>query len=610
MREYPPIEDHGIIGNLYTVALVTKQGSIDFFCYPNYDSPTLFGALLDKDKGGSFDLSPKADSIKYKQLYLPDTNVLLSRFYTRDGIAELTDYMPMQEELQIIRSVKMVRGCMNFELCCQPAFNYARTEHALTAEDEHHAVFTCDEQISHVQLWSDQSLQAEEVVVRSTFTLDEGETATFILHLPRKNQKSEPPANIDNYVHGCFRATVAYWKNWSRGSTYTGKFRRTMLRSALVLKLLTSQKYGAPVAAATFGLPEHIGAERNWDYRYTWIRDAAFSMYAFIRMGFLEEAGAFLDWIWARLEDAHGKAQNLQLMYCVNGESDLAESELDQFEGYKQSRPVRIGNGAAEQLQLDIFGELMDSIYLYDKNARPITYDAWLKITRLIDYVCDHWQEKDHGIWEMRGEKQAFLYSRLMCWGAVDRAVRLAEKRSFPYDFNKWRGVRKSIHHDIYDNFWNEERQAYVMHKETTAMDGSTLLMPLVRFISPYDPRWQSTLKAIEEDLVVDTMVFRYRQDDVDDGFDSPEGTFSVCSFWYVENLVRMGEVERAELFFEKMLGYGNHLGLFAEEIGLQGEQLGNFPQAFTHLGLISAGFALNRALRKGGGRPDMRVER
>ena len=606
MQEYPRIEDHGIIGNGHTVALVSKQGSIDFFCYPQFDSPTLFGALLDVDKGGSFDFHPTNKICQYKQLYLPETNVLLTRYFTEQGIAELTDYMPMQEALQIIRSVKIVRGNMDLEMRCRPAFDYARTNHALSLKSNRHGVFTCDAQVSHVQLWADQDLTVDTDSITAQFSLAEGETATFILNLPRPEQLSEPPADIDDYVHGCFRATVAHWKEWSRSSTYKGKFRRTMLRSALVLKLLTSAKYGAPVAAATFALPEHVGAERNWDYRYTWIRDAAFTMYALIRMGYMREAGDFLDWIWARLDDVDGKAKELQLMYCVNGSSDLEETELDHLEGYKQSRPVRIGNGAADQIQLDIYGELMDSVYLYDKNARPITYDSWLKITRLVDFVCANWQQKDHGIWEMRGEKQAFLYSRLMCWVAVDRAIRLAEKRSFPYDFNKWREVRKEIHHDIYDNFWNEERQAYVMYKGSNLMDGSTLLMPLVRFISPYDPRWRGTMKAIEEDLVVDTMVFRYRQDQIDDGFDSPEGTFSVCSFWYVENLTRMGETARAELFFEKMLGYGNHLGLFSEEIGLEGQQLGNFPQAFTHLGLISAGFALNRALETDACRPDI----
>ena len=600
MQEYPRIEDHGIIGNGHTVALVSNRGSIDFFCYPQFDSPTLFGALLDKDKGGSFDFHPATAIVQHKQLYLPETNVLLTRFFTEEGIAELTDYMPVQETLQIIRSVKIVRGKMDFAVCCRPAFDYARIDHELELKETTHGVFTCDAQVSHVQLWSDRAQVLDNGAITSSFSLDEGETATFLLHLPRAGELSDPPTDLNDYVHGCFKATVKYWKDWSRSSTYKGKFRRTMQRSALVLKLLNSSKYGAPVAAATFGLPEHVGAMRNWDYRYTWIRDAAFTMYALIRMGYMSEAGDFLDWIWARLDDVDGKAKELQLMYCVNGSSDLTESELDHLEGYKQSQPVRIGNGASEQVQLDIYGELMDSVYLYDKNARPITYNSWLKITRIVDFVCENWQQKDHGIWEMRGAKKEFLYSRLMCWVAVDRAIRLAEKRSFPYDFNKWRKVRQEIHHDIYENFWNEERQAYVMYKGSDLMDGSTLLMPLVRFISPYDPRWKSTMKAIEEDLVVDTMVFRYRQDQIDDGFDSPEGTFSVCSFWYVENLTRMGDTQRAELFFEKMLGYGNHLGLFSEEIGLEGQQLGNFPQAFTHLGLISAGFALNRALEEG----------
>lgn len=370
-----------------------------------------------------------------------------------------------------------------------------------------------------------------------------------------------------------------------------------MHRSALTLKLLTSYHHGSTVAAATFGLPELVGGQRNWDYRYTWIRDAAFTMYAFIRLGFTYEAGQFMKWIRSQFEKNIDQNTNLQLMYSIDGQSELEEQELDHLEGYRQSRPVRIGNGAYQQLQLDIYGELMDSIYLYDKYGEPTTYDFWEKLVPQIDYVCDNWEKEDHGIWEIRSQSREFIYSRVMCWVAVDRAVRLAEKRSFPYPFEKWRKTRDEIYKDIYQNFWNEEKQSFVQSKGSDMVDASVLLMPLVRIISPYDPRWQATLKAVEKELVTDTLVYRYNTETYQDGIDGSEGTFSMCSYWYVECLARGGQIEKARLYFEKMLGYGNHLGLFAEQIGLRGEQLGNYPQAFTHLALISAAFALNREL-------------
>jgi GH15 family glucan-1,4-alpha-glucosidase len=351
------------------------------------------------------------------------------------------------------------------------------------------------------------------------------------------------------------------------------------------------------VAAPTFGLPEDLGGVRNWDYRYTWIRDASFTLYGLIRLGYTGEAAAFMQWIEARCDELEPDG-SLQIMYGIDGRHELTEHELSHLDGYRNSRPVRVGNGAYDQLQLDIYGELMDSVYLYNKYGAPISYDLWRNLVRLIDWVCDNWRRKDEGIWEVRGGQKEFLYSRLLCWVAIDRGVRLALKRSFPAPLSRWLEMRDEIYLEIQNGFWNDKIGAFVQHKGGEALDASALLMPLVKFVSPVDPRWLSTLRAIEDRLVEDSLVYRYRVGRAaDDGLQGEEGTFNMCSFWFVECLSRAGELDKARLYLEKMFGYANHLGLYGEELGRSGETLGNFPQAFTHLALISAATDLNRRL-------------
>jgi GH15 family glucan-1,4-alpha-glucosidase len=355
---------------------------------------------------------------------------------------------------------------------------------------------------------------------------------------------------------------------------------------------------GAIVAAPTASLPEHIGGGRNWDYRYTWIRDAAFSLYALLRLGFTEEAASFMSWLTDRFREKRAAgAGPLQIMYGIDGRAELVEEVLDHLEGYRGSAPVRIGNGAAEQLQLDIYGELIDSVYLFNKYGSPIHHDAWMDLTRVVEWVCENWDQADEGVWEVRGGRQHFTYSRLMCWVALERAIRIAIARGLPAELSKWRQQRDAIYHQIMTKGWHDHRQAFVQHYDTEVLDAGVLLMPLVKFIAPTDARWTSTMDAISDELVRDSLVYRYNVEFTADGLEGEEGTFSICTYWYVEALAMAGKLEEARLAFEKMLTYGNHLGLYAEQIGLTGEQLGNFPQAFTHLALISAGTYLDRAL-------------
>jgi GH15 family glucan-1,4-alpha-glucosidase len=595
--QYQPIENYGIIGDLNTVALVGLNGSIDFLCLPDFDSPTVFAALLDKEKGGNFQIHTLQEDIKLKQLYLPDTNVLLTRFLSSDGVGELTDFMPVEELYpckQLVRRVTTVRGKLTFRMHCRPRFDYARSVHTVQQVNAHELVFSsAGTDGTKLRLKSTVPLQIQKADGFAEFTLDTGEKADFLLEqvLPEYGT----PVNLEEFVTKSLFENINYWKDWVAQSKYNGRWMEVVNRSALVLKLMTSHKFGSIVAAPTFGLPEEIGGERNWDYRYTWIRDASFTIYALIRLGYTKEARKFMCWVEKQCKDI-GNAGYLRLMYTIDGKKDLQEIELDHLEGYLQSQPVRIGNGAHTQVQLDIYGELLDSVYLYDKYAEPISYDFWMNLSHQVDWVCNNWHLEDEGIWEVRGGKKEFLYSRLLCWVAIDRAMKIGDNHSYPLP-DHWRVERDKIFNSIHHEFWNEELKSFVQYKGATTVDAATLLMPLIRFISPKDPRWLSTLDQIEKKLVSDSLVYRYRTEEYKDGLSGGEGTFSMCTFWYVECLSRSGQLDKARLFFEKMLGYANHLGLYAEQLGFRGEHLGNFPQAFTHLGLISAALNLNDQL-------------
>ncbi len=601
---YQPIQDYGVIGDMHSAALVGKDGSIDWLCFPHFDSPSVFAAILDHEKGGRFKIAPAEEGAARKQLYWPDTNVLITRFFSPDGVGEIIDYMPVGAHEngdgyhQVIRRVRVVRGEMAFRMECSPAFDYAREGHETEISSEG-ACFRS----SGLGLGLATRVPLEDAggAAVAEFSLGEGETAVFVLREIEDGGCGVPFSEEEADEH--FKKTVEYWRRWLSKCTYTGRWREVVHRSALALKLLTFEPTGAMVAAPTMGLPEGVGGERNWDYRYTWIRDAAFTLYGLLRIGFTEEAAAFMGWIEDRCQGSSPDG-SLQLMYGLDGRRDLTEEILDHLDGYQGSRPVRLGNDAFDQLQLDIYGELMDAVYLYNKHGDPISYDLWTRLRALINWVCDNWRREDEGIWEVRGGRRHFVYSKLMCWVAIDRGLRLAEKRSFPADRERWLAARDEIYEEIMQKGWSDERGAFVQSYGDDTLDASNLIMPLVFFLAPHDPRMLKTLDATnrppeEGGLVANSLVYRYDVQKSVDGLAGEEGTFSLCTFWLVEALTRAGRVDEARLMFEQMLGYANHLGLYAEEIGHSGEALGNFPQAFTHLTLISAAFNLDRALGK-----------
>jgi len=606
---YQPIENYGLIGNLHTAALVGMDGSIDWLCVPRFDSPSVFAAILDDQKGGRFRIAATGENIRQKQHYWPNTNILITRFMHADGIGEIADYMPVGGSGasladQLVRRVRVVHGRMPFRLECRPAFDYARASHK-TFLNEKGARF--DGPGLRLGLATEIQLRRDGDGVISDFILGEGESTTFVLrHLKNDDETDLCPGTEE--AETAFRDTVAYWQRWLSHCTYQGRWREMVHRSALALKLMTYKPTGALVAAPTTSLPEHIGGARNWDYRYTWLRDASFTLYGLMRIGFTEEAAGFFDWLKARWhEDKSSGDGPLQLMYGIDGRIELAEEELSHLEGYRGSRPVRIGNGAHNQLQLDIYGELMDSVYLFNKYGTPIGYDAWTDLRRLVDWVCENWSQPDEGIWEVRSGRQNFVFSRLMCWVALDRGLRLAGKRSLPADEVRWRDMRNEIYEDVMQNGWDPKRRAFVQAFGSTSLDAANLLMPLVFFTAPNDPRMLATIDAIrtpvaQGGLGAGGLILRYHRQTNLDGLGTAEGTFNMCSFWLVEALTRAGRtdpqrLEEARLLFEDLVGYANHLGLYAEQTGPTGEALGNFPQAFTHLALISAAFNLDRAL-------------
>ncbi|MCX4751524.1 glycoside hydrolase family 15 protein [Kitasatospora sp. NBC_01287] len=601
MHRYPPIAEHGLIGDLQTAALVTSRGVVDWFAAPRFDSPSVFAALLDHDRGGYFRLASDDPQATCKQLYYPDTASLVTRFMSPDGVGEVIDWMPPNssrtatDRHTVIRTARTVRGTVRFELECRPRFDYGRARHQLDLGPDS-AAFRAPGVSAHLQ--STFPLERDGDDVRGAVTLNVGEQAATVLTVCDAEGGPPPPLTVDGITHELWSA-VEFWQRWVRGSNYRGRWPDMVNRSAITLKLLTYAPTGAPVAAATMGLPEQVGGERNWDYRYTWVRDGSLSVRALLDLGFVEEATAFTHWLGDRLHESAGTdGEALQIMYRVDGSPLLGEEVLGHLEGYRGSAPVRLGNAAADQLQLDIYGEALYALSQGHEVAVQAGYRGWKVLAHSLDWLADHWDRPDEGIWETRGGRKDFTYSRVMCWAAFDRGLRLADEFRRPADTERWLSIRDSILEQVMAHGWSEADQAYVQHYGgEPVLDASLLLMPRVGFVAAKDPSWLSTLDAMDRTLVSDSLVYRYDPAASPDGLRGSEGTFSLCTFLYVDALARAGRLRPARYTFEKMHTYANHVGLFAEEVGPSGEQLGNFPQAFTHLALIMSACTLDEAL-------------
>ncbi|KAJ2018028.1 hypothetical protein GGI09_003817 [Coemansia sp. S100] len=714
LRGYLPIDQYGLIGNLHTAALVGMDGSIDFMCWPEFDSPSVFCRILDKDKGGHFVITPENCDLTCKQQYLPFSNVLSTKFLSEEGVGSVTDYMHRPRPGSrshgymlpwLMRTVEVIRGELTFDLECFPAFDYARAKHTLEIQDAGHiekqhpskhaseaeesifqsvfmhwdlteenaesfvgaqrAVFT-PEQIEHHDGMGFTSNPADHVAqtavhpmdlrfvvgctgsgscplvrleptphksglgdgVKSRFTLIEGQRVTFIMRTTPEYVASElaktgvGAAEIDMYyvkynptlsmkfVERVLEDTLLYWLGWIRSCAYSGRWLENVERSALILKLLTYEPTGAVVAAVTFSLPEAIGdSGRNWDYRFTWVRDSAFTMYAFMRLGLNKEAKCYMNFV-SKICRAKNPDGGLQIMYTLRGGREMPELVLPHLEGYRGCAPVRIGNGAADHIQLDIYGELLDAVYLYNKYSNPLSYDEWVDVRALVDYVCDNYDQPDMGIWEVRGQRQNFTYSKIQCWVAVDRGLRLVEKRDLPcFTIDRWRRVRDTIYEEVMEKAWNSEHEYFAQSYENKdTLDAAVLAMPLVFFCDGTDPRFIKTMRRImlpphRGGLTANNLVFRYNAMETDDGLSGEEGAFSLCTFWLAEALARASKsnltmLYKAQVIMDEMIMYGNHVGLFSEEVDKSGKHLGNFPQAFTHIALISAAFNIDRALK------------
>ncbi|KAF2115437.1 Six-hairpin glycosidase [Lophiotrema nucula] len=652
---YMPIEEYGLIGNMRTCALVAIDGGLDFMCWPEFDSPSVFCRMLDKDRGGHFSIYPECGSRgTTKQQYLPSSNILQTRFIGEEGVMNVVDFFPRPNKPSgvlsaglsnfsileraklkrwLVRRVECIRDEIDVNVEVFPAFNYARDEHtteliSLAKTDckgesrqrvvfkskdlslELNATIDCGEEeqecpIIHFQKETRSTLLGEGVT--ASFRLKEGQAVSFAL---REHEDHNPEHISTALLNQVQRDTHKYWSTWIAKSKYRGRWEEVVTRSLFILKLLTYEPTGAIVAAPTFSLPEDFGGTRNWDYRFSWVRDSSFTIYILLRMGFTDEAEAYTNFIFERIKHTRTPEGDLPIMFTIRGETDIPEMELTHLSGYRDSKPVRIGNAAAFHSQLDIYGELMDGLYLANKFGKPTTYDQWLQIRQITDRVCEIWTEKDMSIWEVRGEKQNFVYSKIMLWVAINRALRLADKRGFPCPKRwEWLKTMDTIYEDVMDKGYNQKLQTFIQsYEENEVLDSSVLIAPLVFFIAPNDPRFLNTLNKIllppeKGGLTSTGLVYRYNWASSDDGVGGREGAFSMCTFWLVEALTRAGAydkkyLEQAVSYFENVMGFGNHLHMFSEEISKSGEQLGNTPQAFSHLGLISAAFNLERVTR------------
>jgi GH15 family glucan-1,4-alpha-glucosidase len=632
MNSYKPINAYGAIGDCHSVMLVAPNGSIDWGCLPDFDSPAIFCRLLDEQQGGYFQITPTSGTIPGTQLYLPGSNVLQTRFTSIAGAITLTDFMPVEivsawpfREMEqntwsqedgschcLVRIVECTHGELPITVRLRVTPHYASCPSevsllpgigvVVSGGDQHVGLAMIDGNfLSASPMTLEQEPGGEHPTVVLQATLRKGERLVFALGLGRTALAAQRLVKTELHQRNFdaeLAQTLQCWRAWVGGCSYTGPYAELVERSALVLKMLTYAPTGAIVAAPTTSLPEEIGGARNWDYRFTWLRDASFTLYALSVLGFTEEAHAFTHWL-QRLSFSDG--EDLQILYGIRGERELAEQVLEHLSGYHNSHPVRIGNGAAGQIQLDVFGEVLDCLHQYrrqgcfERYGEKLEGALWSLMCAMAEHVCKHWRDPDSGIWEVRDGPHHFVYSKVMCWVALDRVIRAAEQEHLEADVSRWREVREQIRTDILVNGYDPLIGAFTQSYGSATLDASSLLLPLVGFIPATDPRMRSTVDRIVEHLTDEQgFVFRYNGED---GLTGQEGTFTICSFWLVDNLAMQGRVDEARALFEDLVSYAGRLGLFSEEIDANSSvALGNYPQAFTHIALINSAQNLQRA--------------
>jgi len=590
----PLISDYGVIGDMRTAALIGLDGGIDWCCLPRFDSGSVFAALLDRERGGTWAIRPCGEWTS-TQRYLPRTNILETTFRTPDGVVILTDFMPVDEDgrpsgphPEIHRQLRCPRGRVPMQMVFMPRFEYGAR--ATRLEVLRAGLFATDRTDQVLTLSSARPFQwvVEQSTATTQFDIEKGESRWLVL---RYDDDDVHP--VDRYESARkLDITAAYWARWAAAVRYSGPFRGMVKRSALALKLLTHAETGAIIAAATTSLPEAIGGQRNWDYRFVWLRDAAFTLAALDAVGHHREADAFMRFL--KRVCRHEGGGHLQTMYGIDGRRDLVERQLDHLNGYLGSRPVRVGNGAVDQLQLDVYGEVLETADIWRRN-HEMTEGTWRVLRGLVNWVSRNWHRPDSSIWEVRGETRHYVFSKVMSWVALDRGVRMAEELGLESDTSGWRAARDTLHAEIMAKGWSERHQSFVQAYGDDALDASALAIPMVRFLPWNHPRSQSTVRAIARELTSadGELVYRYRHPD---GLEGEEGAFSICTFWLAQALAMIGEQDRAERVFRRMLRHANHVGLYSEEIDpLTGQFLGNFPQAFTHIALINCASALAR---------------
>jgi GH15 family glucan-1,4-alpha-glucosidase len=594
MSNYKPIESYAIIGNTQTAALVNLDGSIDWCCLPRFDSPSVFAAILDSEKGGCFSIAA-GDNFESSQSYEEGTNILKTVFKTKMGITELTDFMPCFETSEkamalpeIHRRIACIEGTSIFQIRFNPRFHYGSIEPEILVSEDSIKASAIDESLL-LKVTGTNSEQQYTDIMR----LESGGTVWLSLRYERTGDslasewKTEADAKLD--------ITRQFWRNWIRNCNYNGRWSEFVRRSALTLKLLSYAPTGALVAAATTSLPEEIRGSRNWDYRYTWIRDSSYALWALKRLGFEREGNRFIQWLMNKCRrgiDEH------QIMFGVEGERHLEEQELPHLEGYMGSRPVRVGNGAYSQFQLDIYGEILDAIYFLHRHGEGVPRKEYNVFVRdLAEHICNSYGRPDCGIWEFRDCRKHFVYSKLWCWVGLDRAARLALEMNHHEDADRWRRVGEQIKTEILTKGWSETRKCFRQHYATDEPDAANLLMPLLKFIKPNHAKFEANVDATIKELSKSGFVYRYK---TPDGLQGREGTFTLCTLWLADCLMRLGRLDQALTMFENVLRKANHVGLYSEEIDIDtGRALGNFPQAFAHLNLINTALDLDAALNR-----------